>query len=574
MITLVEHLRQRAVAMPDHLATIANQRGRWVPTTVRELVNVVSALAVGLESDGLVAGDRVAIVLGNVPMWLVADLAVQAAGGVSVAVPPPSDDEALAASLQAVDPTIVLVNDVVTVDRIVGLIAANRLDPIGRILHLGRGTSNTDGLDDVIARGETVLAGRPSAFDELAGRIDPVAAATITFSAGSGGHERPVVHSAASHFANAGSVATSFGLVYHDVTVTSLEPSHPVERSATLYPALFAGSVLAYPEAASTVMTSSLEIRPTFAHVSVDRLRAAAASVQGRLRRNRGLKRALAAWWRRSALERVRNGRPPSRLATRLVGRPALGSIGWDNLRLVLVAGDNVSADVLETMAALGLKVYNAYAVTEAGIVAVGRPGEGRGLPTIDGVAVSELDSQLVITSDGMGLSYGDGTPLPDTAGGGLLSGDVGRVRDTTVVVDGPVTSRVAFDGTSTVLLADVERRLRDSPYVTASVVRVDDAGLHADIQIDGDAVGEWASQRSLIFTTFSSLAELDEVESLIADEVARLAPDVVHHDLLRSPLQQGRDITRTGRSIYGRLRPGGTSRASTEHDESTAAVE
>jgi long-subunit acyl-CoA synthetase (AMP-forming) len=114
------------------------------------------------------------------------------------------------------------------------------------------------------------------------------------------------------------------------------------------------------------------------------------------------------------------------------------------------------------------------------------------------------------------------------------------------------MTSAVALPDGTHVNTAAIERALRDSPYIALAFVSASNGVLHADVAIDRNGVSSWAAERRLPFTTLSSLVRLDEVRQLIADEVALLAPDVVHHDLLNRPLQQGREITRTGKTIHG----------------------
>jgi long-chain acyl-CoA synthetase len=568
--TLVGLLVERAAASPEKLALIANERGRWLPTVLGELVEHVSQLAVGLEAAGIAPGDRVAIVLGNVPRWLTVDLAVQAVGAVSVAVPEQPPDAGLADALRSVGAVAVVVGDAVMADQVDHLVEDEQLAQIRMVAYLGSGDGDITGVDDIALTGAGILAGRPDAFRALVARVDPSAPATITYTDGASGAPRPVVHSACASLAAATVAAESLGLVYQDVTVTLFDPANPFERSATLYPALVSGAVLAYPEHGATSLRSELEVRPTFTHTSADRLRHASGTVQARFNRNRGVKRLAAKWWERSALRAVRKGRAPSSLAVKLVGRSALKSLGWNNLRYLMVMGGEVPHGVVTMMLALGLPVRSGYLLAETGLLAVGS-ADSESLPVLAGVSVNEHDGQLVVACDGLGSEYADGTPLPRTSRGELLTGDLGQVGGGGVLVRGPGISAVDLDDGSSVLLAETERRLRNSPYISRAAVRPEALGLSARIEIDSDVVGDWATQRTLLFTTFASLAELGEVKELIADEVAGLATEVVHHDLLTSPFQQGRDITRTGKNIYRGLPQQFAEEASIKNTESAA---
>ncbi len=58
--------------------------GKWVPMTYGEAAARVRALARGLIGLGIQPGDRVALISENRPEWLIADLAIMAAGGITV----------------------------------------------------------------------------------------------------------------------------------------------------------------------------------------------------------------------------------------------------------------------------------------------------------------------------------------------------------------------------------------------------------------------------------------------------------------------------------------------------------
>ena len=62
----------------------AKRNGAWRPLTWRETADKVRALARGLRRLGLQPGDRVVLVSENRPEWLISDLAIMAAGCVTV----------------------------------------------------------------------------------------------------------------------------------------------------------------------------------------------------------------------------------------------------------------------------------------------------------------------------------------------------------------------------------------------------------------------------------------------------------------------------------------------------------
>src|SRR6185436_1731825 len=62
----------------------SKQNGAWVPISYGEAAAKVKSLARGLIGLGIQPGDRVALISENRPEWLIADLAIMAAGAITV----------------------------------------------------------------------------------------------------------------------------------------------------------------------------------------------------------------------------------------------------------------------------------------------------------------------------------------------------------------------------------------------------------------------------------------------------------------------------------------------------------
>lgn len=81
---LVSLFLTRAQQNGDKPFLWAKRQGEWKSISWSEAARQVAALAQGLRRIGMVSGDRVALVSENRPEWLIADLAIMAAGCVSV----------------------------------------------------------------------------------------------------------------------------------------------------------------------------------------------------------------------------------------------------------------------------------------------------------------------------------------------------------------------------------------------------------------------------------------------------------------------------------------------------------
>jgi long-chain acyl-CoA synthetase len=110
-------------------------------------------------------------------------------------------------------------------------------------------------------------------------------------------------------------------------------------------------------------------------------------------------------------------------------------------------------------------------------------------------------------------------------ASGWLRTGDVGTLdADGALTIVGRTKEVIVTSGGHTVAPAPIERRLQVSPYVRAAVVLGDGRpGLGALVAIDDVAVGDWAANEGVPFTTMRTLVARAEVRDLIGrwiDEV------------------------------------------------------
>ena len=110
---------------------------------------------------------------------------------------------------------------------------------------------------------------------------------------------------------------------------------------------------------------------------------------------------------------------------------------------------------------------------------------------------------------------------LPD---GWYRTGDIAHYDDAGRLM---ITDRqkhvISTDSTNDLSPSEIENKLRLSPYISdAMVIGEGRPFLTALIQIEYETVADWAQRRNLPFTTFRSLAENPEVQTLITDEVRK----------------------------------------------------
>ena len=90
--SLPGHVLRHARERPKSVALRDKHLGRWRETTWKGYADRIARVAAGLRELGVVPGDRVAIHAENRPEWVVADLAIQALGAISVGLYPTSPE--------------------------------------------------------------------------------------------------------------------------------------------------------------------------------------------------------------------------------------------------------------------------------------------------------------------------------------------------------------------------------------------------------------------------------------------------------------------------------------------------
>jgi long-chain acyl-CoA synthetase len=109
-----------------------------------------------------------------------------------------------------------------------------------------------------------------------------------------------------------------------------------------------------------------------------------------------------------------------------------------------------------------------------------------------------------------------------DDAAGWLHTGDVGTLdADGTLAIVGRIKEVIVTSGGHTVAPAPIERTLQTSPYVRAAIVIGDGRpSLGALFVVDFAAVGDWAADEGVPYTTPGTLVARPEVRDLIGQWV------------------------------------------------------
>ena len=442
---LVKLFFDRAEARGEHPFLWAKVDGKYRPQTWREVAAQISELACGLQALGLKKGDRVVLVSENRPKWLIADLAIMAAGGVTVP----------AYTTNTVDDHRHIVNNSGAVGMIVStaklaeraLPAAHSAAPLRFAITMEpverRQSLNVEVLDwqAALNRGQNVHSNILQDAEGLA-RDDT---ACIIYTSGTNGVPKGVVtrHGAILHnLAGASAVLNKLSLT-DEVFLSFLPLSHAYEHTAGQFFPIALGAQIYYAEGADKLVANMAEARPTLI-MAVPRLyEMMHARILRGVEKEGGQKEALfnktlalgkkafTAPETMTVMEKIQNA-----ILDKLVRKKIAQRFGG-RLKAFVSGGAPLNPDIGLFFTALGVRILQGYGQTESGpVVCVNVPEKVK----MHAVGPIFPDTEVKIASDGEILIRGelvmagywdDKEATKNTLKDGWLhTGDIGLIDD------------------------------------------------------------------------------------------------------------------------------------------------
>src|ERR1700735_2045769 len=179
----------------------SKQDGVWTPISWAETARRVRLLARGLRSLGIETGDRVAIVAENCPEWAIADLAIMAAGAVTVPAYTTYTSEDYRHVLANSNAKALILSSNLLAQRV--LSAADQLTYLNTIVTLEplktQCAAHVYGWDETLAAGD----GAVDEIDALVASRPGDSVACLVYTSGTGGVPKGVMLSHRNMMANA-----------------------------------------------------------------------------------------------------------------------------------------------------------------------------------------------------------------------------------------------------------------------------------------------------------------------------------------------------------------------------------
>jgi len=575
--SVVELFHHRCDSTPDADAMYGRRGEEWYTVRWREAGERARAIACGLRARGLAPGERAAILSSTRPEWVLIDMGVLAAGGVTTTIYPDDAADQIAWILSDSGARVCFVESPALAERVESV--REQLPDLEWIVLVDGEREGATALAELEREGATWDAAHPGAYEAAAEAVGPDDLATLIYTAGTTGRPKGVMltHDA---WVYEGEAIDALGLLQpSDKQYLFLPLAHAFAKVLEIafirvgVPTCVCGETarlgVLMEEARPTVVAA---VPRTFDRVYDEIAARAAGERPGP--RVRALNWALSVGAEVSRLRQ--QGREPRGLtaaryaaADRLVFASLRARFGG-RIKFFISGGAPLSPRVAELFHAAGMLVLEGYGLTESGAASlVNRPDSfrfgtvGLPLPGCD-VRIAE-DGEVCLR--GRGLMRGYWGREEDTAAalvdGWLMTGDVGRQDDTGFL---RITDRkkdiIVTAGGKNVAPQELERRLVAAcPAIAYAVIHGDRRPFCvALIALDEERAGAWARARGLSYASFAELSRLPALEAHVREAVTALNRDLASYEsvhdfqLLDHPLSVGGGELTPKRSVKRRV--------------------
>jgi long-chain acyl-CoA synthetase len=574
--TAPQLLAERARATPDAVAFRSKHLGVYRQRTWRDYAALVAQCALGLHELGLQPGGRVAIMGDPCEEWMIADLAAQSAGAVTYGIYPTSSVSEVAFLMNDGGASIFIAEDQEYVDKILAVVdrlpALRWIVVIDHSAMFGYQHPKLKRYADVIALGKA--ADPLVALEETARALDPAKPAFIVYTSGTTGNPKGAVIAHGKHLASAYTVVDHYPtLVERDHrTVVFLPLCHIFGRDLAITVPLVSRLVPHFGEDAEDLPATLFEVAPTVLFTVPRYLQKFASRMLVSLGNTSRVKRAaydLAARIGRACARRRWDGKAGfgtavmQALARRIAFAPMLRMIGLDRLALVIAGGAPLAPETMTLWQIWGVNVVEAYGQTETAGAFISAQAGPFPQPGNVGTVMRSLkvrlgdDGEILVHGPDLFDHYlGDPETAVLDAEGWLHTGDVGEWQEESLKIVDRVRDFIVTSGGKTISPSFIENILRASPYVSEAIVFGHARKyLTALIEIDQDAVADWARTRNVPYTGFTSLTQNAEVRRLIGNEIERANREVARVEQIKAfrilpkaldPEEEGEPVTPT----------------------------
>ena len=408
---LVAMFFTRAVEKGDAPFLWAKRDGAWVPITWREAAEKVARLAAALTAIGVERGDRVMLVSENRPEWCLSDLAIMAAGAVTVPTYTTNTER---------DHTHIIENSgakavIVSTDKLARTLMPAILRSIQPQILIGIDPVRLGQTPFDVYDWQTLIDTHPASVDDARAKADFAREnlACIIYTSGTGGAPRGVMqhHGAILHNVAGCSAVVAEDFGWGDEVFLSFLPlSHAYEHTGGQHFPIGMGGQIYYAEGIEKLAANIEEVRPTIMFVVPRLFEVLRTRISKAIEKQGGMSARLLAAALDIGTKRyngtLRLADRPKALLVDALFKPKIAKKFGGRIKAMISGGAPLTPEVGVFFQSLGLTFLQGYGQTEAApVISCNRPSAG---VTMDGVGPPLAETEVRIAEDGEILVKGE----------------------------------------------------------------------------------------------------------------------------------------------------------------------
>ena len=538
--TFPQLLLQRLKHDAERPAMREKAYGIWQTWTLGQLCEESFSLAAGLADLGFARNDTLVIIGDNRPRLYGSMIAVQALGG----VPVPAYQDSVAEEIQYVvdhaEARFIIAENQEQVDK--ALEIKEQCPRVAFVIYCDpKGLRKYDpqvvmDIQSIMARGRELLKTDPDKVNAEIQKGKSSDTSIILYTSGTTGRPKGVVLSHENLLATARNTNAFDGITAEEEVLAYLPMAWVGDNVFSFAMGFVAGFCVNCPESTNTVAQDLREIGPTFYFAPPRVFESVLTSVMIRMKDAGRLKRSLFDHFMKVAKKTgvaLMDGQSVPAwdrfhywLGELLVYGPLKNTLGLSRVRVAYTAGEAIGPEIFEFYRSLGINLKQLYGQTEATVFITMQPdgvvrSESVGTPP-PGVEVRiEENGEVVYRSPGVFKEYfknPEATAETKTSDNWVHTGDAGYFDDEghLRIID-RAKDVGKLNDSSMFAPKFLENKLKFFPEIKEVVTFGDQRDfVTAFINIDLDAVGNWAERNNVAYASYQELAAHPEVYALV----------------------------------------------------------
>lgn len=558
LVSVPSLLRRNAAEFGDAPAYREKEFGIWQSWTWAETAEEIEALALGLMEIGIAEGDFVAIIGRNRPHLYWSMVAAEMAGAIPVPVYQDSVAEEMAYVLDHCGARFVIAGDQEQVDKVIEI--QDRLPNFEHMIYLDpRGLRKYDHsrLHQYTHVQERGRAARDTHLAEMTAReakLDYDSTCIMLYTSGTTGKPKGVVLSNRNVIESAKNSSDFDDLRRDDEILAYLPMAWVGDFIFSVGQAYWKGFCTNCPESADTMHIDLREIGPTYYFAPPRVFETQLTQVMIRMEDAGRLKRRMFDYFMAHAKTvgpKLLDGESVSgwdrfkyMLGELCVYGPLKNTLGFSRVRVGYTAGEAIGPEIFDFYRSLGINLKQLYGQTEATVFITNHPdnevrSDTVGIP-IPGVELKIGETgEVFYRSPGVFVEYyknPESTAGTKDEEGWVATGDAGFIEEGSGhlrIIDRAKDVGKMADG-SMFAPKYVENKLKFFPNILEAVVFGNGRDqCTAFINIDLNAVGNWAERNNIAYASYQDLTSHPEVQSALQGHVEEVNRSVVEDPML-----------------------------------------